>query len=41
MLALFDAEVRLHFGLRLDTVITAAAIWWFWRRCQRGRPIAG
>jgi hypothetical protein len=39
MLALFDAEVRLHFGLRLDTVITAAALWWFWRWCQRGAPV--
>ncbi len=35
LLALCGAEVRLHFGLRLDTIITAAAIWWFWRRCAR------
>jgi hypothetical protein len=40
-LALFDAEMRLRFGLRLDTVITAAALWWFWRWCQRGAPITG
>jgi len=31
LLVLCSAEVRLHFGLRLDTIITAAAIWWFWR----------
>ncbi len=35
LLALLDAEVRLHFGLGLDTLITAAAIWWFWRWCRR------
>jgi hypothetical protein len=40
MLALFDAEMRLRFGLRLDTVITAAALWWFWRWCQREVAIA-
>ncbi|MBW4093085.1 MAG: hypothetical protein HIU82_18585 [Proteobacteria bacterium] len=31
LLALLDAEVRLHFGLGLDTLVTGAAIWWFWR----------
>jgi hypothetical protein len=36
LLTLFGAELRLHFGLRLDTIITAAAIWWFWRFCRRG-----
>ncbi len=41
MLALFDAELRLHFGLRLDTIITAAVIWWFWRWYQRGGAVAG
>ncbi len=30
LLALFDAELRLRFGLKLDTVITAAAVWLFW-----------
>ncbi|MGP8027204.1 MAG: hypothetical protein ACLPJJ_10890 [Acidocella sp.] len=35
LLVLCSAEVRLHFGLRLDTIITAAAIWWFWRWCHR------
>ncbi len=35
LLALLDAEVRLHFGLGLDTLVTAAAIWWFWRWCRR------
>jgi hypothetical protein len=39
-LALFDAEVRLRFGLGLDTVATAAAIWWFWRSCLRGAATA-
>ena len=37
LLALCNAEVRLHFGLRLDTIITAAAIWWFWRWCRARR----
>ena len=34
--ALRSTEVRLHFGLRLDTIITVVAIWrcWRWRwRC--------
>ncbi len=35
LLVLCSAEARLHFGLRLDTIITAAAIWWFWRWCLR------
>ena len=26
---------RLYFGLRLDTIITAVAIWGFWRWCLR------
>ena len=42
LLTLFDAEMRLRFGLRLDTVITAAALWWFWRWRQReGATAAG
>ena len=36
LLMLCSAEVRLHFGLRLDTVTTVAAIWSFWRWCLRG-----
>jgi hypothetical protein len=36
LLVLFGAELRLHFGLRLDAMITAAAIWWFWRCARRG-----
>jgi hypothetical protein len=40
LLVLFGAELRLHFGLRLDTIITAAAIWWFSRCCRRGTAIA-
>src|SRR5271154_3623920 len=35
-LALCSAEVRLHFGLRLDVIITAVVIWGFWRWCLRG-----
>lgn len=35
-LALCNAEVRLHFGLRLDVIITAVVIWGFWRWCLRG-----
>jgi hypothetical protein len=35
LLGLCSAEVRLHFGLRLDTIITAVAIWGFWRWCLR------
>ena len=40
LLVLCSAEVRLHFGLRLDTIITAAAIWWFWRWCHRKSAMA-
>jgi len=40
LLVLCSAEVRLHFGLRLDTIITAAAIWWFWRWCARKSAMA-
>jgi hypothetical protein len=29
LLVLCSAEVRLHFGLPLDTVVTLAAIWGF------------
>jgi hypothetical protein len=36
LLALCSAEVRLHFGLRLDTIITVVAIWCCWRWCSRG-----
>ena len=36
LLVLCSAEVRLHFGLRLDAIITVAAIWGFWRWCLRG-----
>jgi hypothetical protein len=36
LLMLCSAEVRLHFGLRLDAIITVAAIWGFWRWCLRG-----
>ena len=31
LLMLCGAEVRLHFGLRLDTIITVVAIGGFWR----------
>jgi hypothetical protein len=40
LLVLCSAEVRLHFGLRLDTIITAAAIWWFWRWGARKSAMA-
>jgi hypothetical protein len=36
LLALCSAEVWLHFGLRLDAIITTVAIWGFWRWCLRG-----
>jgi hypothetical protein len=39
LLVLCSAEIRLNFGLRLDMIIMAAAIWWFWRWCQRGAAI--
>ena len=35
LLVLCSAEVRLHFGLRLDAIVTAAAIWGCWRWCSR------
>jgi hypothetical protein len=37
LLVLCSAEVRLHFGLRLDAIIAMVAIWGFWRWCLRGR----
>jgi len=37
LLVLCSAEVRLHFGMRLDAIITLVAIWGFWRWCRRGR----
>ena len=40
LLVLCSAEVRLHFGLRVDTFLTAAAIWWFWRWCSRKSAMA-
>jgi predicted ATPase len=36
LLVLCSAEVRLHFGLRLDAIITVAAIWGCWCWCLRG-----
>jgi hypothetical protein len=39
LLVLCSAEVRLRFGLRLDTIITVAAIWWFGRWCLRGAAV--
>jgi hypothetical protein len=36
LLVLFGAELRLHFGLRLDATITVIGIWGFWRWCLRG-----
>jgi hypothetical protein len=39
LLMLFGAELRLHFGLRLDTIVTAAGIWAFWHYCLRHRSI--
>ena len=38
MLMLFGAEVRLHFGPRLDTLATLVGIWAFWRLCLRSAP---
>ena len=37
LLVLFSADVRLHFGIRLDAIITLLAIWGFWRWCRRRR----
>lgn len=28
LLVLFGAELRQHFGLRLDSLITVAVVWW-------------
>jgi hypothetical protein len=36
-LALCTAEVRPHFVLRLDAIITLVATWGFWRWCCGGR----
>ena len=30
LLMLFGAEIRLHFGLRLGSIVTLVAIWIFW-----------
>ena len=38
LLMLFGAELRLHFGLRLDTVVTVAGMWAFWRFCLKSAP---
>ncbi len=35
LLALFGAELRLHFGPKLETVVSLAAVWAFWRLCLR------
>jgi hypothetical protein len=37
LLMLFGAELRLQFGLRLDTIVTLAGIWAFWHFCLRQR----
>ena len=34
---LFGAELRLRFGLRLDTIVTLGALWAFWRYCLRSK----
>ena len=31
LLMLFGAEIRLHFGLRLGSIVTLVAIWAFWQ----------
>ncbi|HEY1856962.1 hypothetical protein [Acidocella sp.] len=36
LLALFGGELRLNFWLRLDAIIVAAVLWWFWRCRRRG-----
>jgi hypothetical protein len=33
LLILFNAELRLNFGLRLDTIVTLGGIWAFWHFC--------
>lgn len=38
LLMLFGAELRLHFGLRFDTIITLAGIWAFWHHALRRKP---
>jgi hypothetical protein len=40
LLILFGAELRLHFGLRLDAIITVAGIWAFWHYCLRRQVAA-
>jgi hypothetical protein len=37
LLVLCSAEVRLHFGLRFDTILTLLGIWAFWLYCLRPR----
>jgi hypothetical protein len=41
LLMLFGAELRLRFGVRLDTIITIAGIWAFWHYCLRPRKTTG
>jgi hypothetical protein len=40
LLMLFGAELRLRFGLRLDTIVTVAGIWAFWYFCLRPRAVS-
>jgi hypothetical protein len=40
LLMLFGAELRLQFGLRLDTIVTLAGIWAFWHYCLRRPELA-
>jgi hypothetical protein len=35
LLMLFSAELRLHFGLRFDTILMLGGIWAFWHFCLR------
>ena len=35
LLMLLGAEVRLRFGLRLDTIVTLIGVWAFWHYCLR------
>ena len=37
LLVLCSAEVRLHFGLRFDTIFTLLGIWAFWHYCLKSR----
>ena len=39
LLALFGAEVRLHFGPRLDTILTLAVLAAFWWRVRKRAPL--